>query len=235
MSDTLIATAPNNIRVSDGKNGFVTPGLIDMHVHMYEPAAFTLALSHGVTHVRIMNGVPAQLVWRDKIAAGDLIGSSASVSSHIISAYDDAPLHLTVHTADKAKAAVQALHSQGYDLIKVYGNVSGEVLTALVEEGTNLNMPLAKHGPHGSGDVALSFLTGLQSFEHVEDIYQGPLNYQFAPKRLVSIAEEIKQTRVPITPTLNIYDQLTQLSDKKQTFLDSFSTEYTSDIIALEA
>ena len=29
-----------------------------MHVHAYDPAAFTIALSHGITHLRLMNGVP---------------------------------------------------------------------------------------------------------------------------------------------------------------------------------
>ncbi|MGK0305070.1 MAG: imidazolonepropionase-like amidohydrolase [Gammaproteobacteria bacterium] len=230
-----LPTPSMDIKVIDGNGGYVTPGLIDMHVHMYEKAAFTIALSHGVTHVRIMNGVPAQLAWRDQIAKGELIGSSATVSSPIISAYDDAHLHHTVHTADQAKAAVQKYHSQGYDLIKVYGNLNEESLTALVDTGRTLNIPIAKHGPHASGDMPVSSLVGLQSFEHVEDIYQGPLNYKFAPNRLPKIAEEIKATNVPVTPTLNIYYQLTKLSANKEKFLDTIPTEYTSDIIALEA
>ncbi len=221
-----------NIKVIDGNGGYVTPGLIDMHVHMYEKAAFTLALSHGVTHVRIMNGIPAQLAWRDQVAKGELIGSSATVSSPIISAYDDTPLHHTVHTADQAKAAVEEYHSQGYDLIKVYGNLNEESLTAIVATGKMLNIPLAKHGPHASGDMPVSSLVGLQSFEHIEDIYQGPLNYTFAHNRLPSVAEEIKATNVPVTPTLNIFYQLTKLSADKERFLDTMPKEYTSDIIA---
>lgn len=224
-----------DISVIDGANGYIIPGLIDMHVHIYEKAAFTLALSHGVTHVRIMNGVPDQLTWRDQIANGELIGSNATVSSPIISAYDDATLHHTVHTAEQAKSAVKQYQSQGYDLIKAYGNLNEEALRALVDAGKFYNMPIAKHGPHGSGDMAVSALTGLQSFEHIEDIYQGPLNYQFAPEQLIDIANAIKATEVPVTPTLNIYDQLTQLSAQKQQFLDTIPTGYTSSIIALEA
>jgi imidazolonepropionase-like amidohydrolase len=223
------------IKVIDGNGGYVTPGLIDMHVHMYEKAAFTIALSHGVTHVRIMNGAPAHLAWRDKIAKGELIGSSATVSSPIISAYDDAYLHHIAHTADQAKAAVEEYHSQGYDLIKVYGNLNEESLTALVETGKALNIPVAKHGPHASGDMPVSSLVGLQSFEHIEDIYQGSLNYEFAHNRLPAIAEEIKATKVPVTPTLGIFYQLTKLSADKENFLNTIPKEYTSDIIAFEA
>ncbi len=222
------------ITIIDGKGGYVTPGLIDMHVHMYEEAAFALALSHGVTHVRNMNGVPDQIKWREQIAAGELIGSSATVSSPIISAYD-ANLHHTVHTAEQAEAAVNLYQSEGYDLIKVYGNLNEAALTALIETGKELNIPIAKHGPHASGNMPVSSLTGLQSLEHVEDIYQGPLNYKFDSNLLPAIAEKIKTIEVPVTPTLNIYYQLTKLSVEKEAFLDTIPTEYTSDIIALEA
>ncbi len=235
ISTSPITHLSTNIEVIDGKGGFVTPGLIDMHVHMYEKAAFTLALSHGVTHVRILNGVPKQLEWRDQIAAGKLIGSSATVSSPIISGYEDAYLHHTAHTAEQAAAAVKQYQSQGYDLIKAYGNLNEEALTALVAAGKTYNIAIAKHGPHASGEMPIAKLEGFQSFEHVEDIYQGPLNYQFAPEKLLAIAKEIKATNVPVTPTLNIFNQLTQLSDKKESFLQTIATQYTSDIIALEA
>ncbi|MGE6647749.1 amidohydrolase family protein [Shewanella colwelliana] len=218
----------------DGKGGFITPGLIDMHVHMYETAAYQLTLSHGVTHVRVMNGIPAHLNWREQVNAGHLIGSSSTVSSPIISAYDDAYLHHSVHTAEQAKQAVTQYIEQGYDLIKAYGNLSKETLTAIIAQGRQLNMPIAKHGPHGSGDMVTGSLSGLQSLEHVEDIYQGPLNYQFSPELLPEVVAELKATGVPVTPTLNIYAQLTQLSQEKAPYLAKTNPEYTSDIIALE-
>lgn len=225
----------NNAQIIDGKGGYVTPGLIDMHVHMYEKAAFALALTHGVTHVRIMNGVPNNLIWRDQIAKGQLIGSSATVSSPIVSGYKSKDLHYAAHTAEDATAAVKQFKAQGYDLIKAYGNLSEEVLSALIHSGKLLNMPIAKHGPHASGDMHVSALEGLQSFEHVEDIYQGPLNYKFDLSRLPVIAADISATKVPITPTLNIYYQLTMLSVQKESFLSSLPSEYISDIISFEA
>lgn len=219
----------------DGKGGFVTPGLIDMHVHMFEKAAYILSLSHGVTHVRIMNGVPKQLIWRDNIAAGLQIGSTSTVSSPILSGYKDAYLHHGVESAEEARAAVKQYHLKGYDLIKAYGNLNEKALSAIVDEGEKLGIPIAKHGPHGSGNMSLSQLEGLQSFEHVEDIYQGPLNYEYAPERLNQIAIDLKATNVPVTPTLNIYHQLTKLSHEKEGYLAKTSKQYTSSIIALEA
>lgn len=225
----------SNLEIIDGKGGYVTPGLIDMHVHMYEKAAYVLTLNHGVTHVRIMNGVPKQLLWRDNIESGLQVGSSSTVSSPIISGYKDAYLHHGVGTAEEAKAAVKEYQSQGYDLIKAYGNLNEVALSAIVEEGKRLGIPIAKHGPHASGSMSISQLSGLQSFEHVEDIYHGPLNYEFAPERLPEIASQIKATNVPVTPTLNAYYQLTKLSQDKEDYLATTSSNYTSDIIAFEA
>jgi hypothetical protein len=226
---------PSNLKVIDGKGGYVTPGLIDMHVHMYEKAAYLLTLNHGVTHVRIMNGVPKQLLWRDNIESGLQLGSTSTVSSPIISGYIGEYLHHGVETAEEAKAAVNKYQSQGYDLIKAYGNLNETTLSALIAEGARLGMPIAKHGPHASGKMTISQLSGLQSFEHVEDIYQGPLNFEFSPELLPEIAREIKATNVPITPTLNIYFQLTKLSQDKESYLATTSKSYTSDIIAFEA
>ncbi|MEW6981517.1 amidohydrolase family protein [Colwelliaceae bacterium 6471] len=233
--DQTVSLPHTNLKIIDGREGYVTPGLIDMHVHMYEKASYILTLNHGVTHVRIMNGVPKQLLWRDNIESGLQIGSSSTVSSPIVSGYKDATLHHFVETAEEAKAAVKKYQSQGYDLIKAYGSLNETALSAIAEEGKKLGMPIAKHGPHASGDMDISALTGFQSFEHVEDIYQGPLNHEFAPERIPEIVSALKATNVPVTPTLNTYYQLTKLSLDKEDYLATTSPEYTSDIIAFEA
>ena len=235
ITDTVPGAPFSGLPVIDGKNGYVTPGLIDMHVHMYEKAAYSLTLSHGVTHVRIMNGVPKQLVWRDRIDTGLLVGSTSTVSSPIISGFMGAYLHHGVDNARDARQAVRQYQAQGYDLIKAYGNLSQASLSALIEEAQKLDIPVAKHGPHGAGDMSTAQLAGLQSLEHVEDIYQGPLNYSFDPKPLPGIVAALKAIEVPITPTLNIYYQLTKLSQEKERYLATTVREYTSDIIALEA
>ncbi|MDN3652603.1 amidohydrolase family protein [Thalassotalea ponticola] len=225
----------DGIKHYDGDGGFLTPGLIDMHVHIYEPAAYLMTLSHGVTHVRVMNGVPKQLQWRDQIATGEMLGSTSTVSSPIISGDKDALLQHGVDTAEEAKYAVATYHKQGYDLIKAYGSLNQQTLSAIVQEAKARNMPVAKHGPHASGDMPLTELTGLQSFEHVEDIYQGPLNHQLNGDKLPAIAKQISTVKVPVTPTLNIFYQLTKLSNEKHHYLEQQPLKYTPSIIEFQA
>ncbi len=235
ISKSLAKLDKGSNQLIDGENGFITPGLIDMHVHMYEPAAYVLTLSHGVTHVRIMNGIAEQLIWRDNIETGLMLGSTSTVSSPIISGNEDALLQHAVSTRSQAQAAVNQYYQQGYDLIKAYGSLNQESLMAIVEEGKRLGMPVAKHGPHPSGNMTVAELAGLQSFEHVEDIFQGPLAHQFDSKRLPAILAEIKDTKVPVTPTLNIFNQLTMLSQQKQAYLDGIPEYYTPTIIRYES
>lgn len=218
----------------DGKGYYVMPGLIDMHVHAFDPAAFTIALSHGVTHVRLMNGVKEHLQWRKELAEGSRIGSTLSVSSPIISGFKHAHTHYSAQTPAQATKAVIKAKQQGYDLIKAYGNLDTPVLQALLREAKKQQIPVAKHGPHPPANMEWNELAGLQSLEHVEDIFQGPLNYQQDQQKLDETIVKLKMLNTPIAPTLNIFWQLTEISIHKQNYIDALPEDYISPITALE-
>lgn len=231
-AQTLIAD--ENYTRHDGKGLYVMPGLIDMHVHAFDPAAFIIALSHGVTHLRLLNGVKEHLVWRKELADGSRIGSTITVSSPIISGFKNARMHYSAHTPMDATRAVAKAKQQGYDLIKAYGNLTAPVLNALLSEAKKQNIPVAKHGPHPVADMEWNALSGLQSLEHVEDIYQGPLNYRMDQEKLDETIIKLKSLHTSITPTLNIFWHLTQISEQKQAYIDALPKDYISPIIALE-
>ncbi|RVT42574.1 hypothetical protein EMM73_18660 [Rheinheimera sediminis] len=222
-----------NAVVIDGLNGYLTPGLFDMHVHLTDPAALQLSLSHGVTHVRVMHGLPAHLKWRDSIEKNEMLGSSMTVSSPILSA-TKRPTTISVTDATEAKAAVRKAYAEGYDLIKAYGDLSAQSLNAVVTEAAVLRMPVAKHGPHPSGAMPWQELAAMQSLEHVEDIYQGPLHYQQDLAALQEVIEQLNKLKVPVTPTLNIFWQLTSISRDKEAFLATLAQDYISPLIAFE-
>lgn len=219
----------------DGRGGYVMPGLIDMHVHAYDPAAFVITLAHGVTHLRLMNGVAEHLTWRKELAEGSRIGSTITVSSPIVSGFRNAYMHYEAHTPAQARKAVAEANKHGYDLIKAYGNLTAPVLRALLREARKHNIPVAKHGPHPAGEMAWNELTGLQTLEHVEDIFQGPLDYREDQQKLDDTIANLKALNTPVTPTLNVFWQLTEVSERKQSYLDELPKGYISPIVALEA
>lgn len=221
----------NSQIVIDGQNGYLTPGLIDMHVHMFEKQGLAFALSHGVTHVRIMNGVSAQLTWRDEVDAGEYLGSTASLSSPIISGYVDAIVHHGLSSESEVKEAVRSYHAEGYDLIKVYGNLEADTFNALIQESRNVGIPVAKHGPDVPAPLEILEYQDLQSFEHVEDIFYQALNREFSLENLALFIENFRHLNTPITPTLNIFDQLTRLSAEKEGYLNQLPAHYISTIV----
>ncbi len=224
---------PINLTQVSGHGGFVTPGLIDMHVHPYEPQALAIMLSHGVTHARIMNGIPAHLKWRDAVNQGELVGSTVTVSSPILSGYNSL-LHRTITSSEQARETVKNYHDDGYDLIKAYNGLSADALEAIISEARKHQMPVAKHGPHAVDGMSTQLLSGMQSMEHVEDIFQGHLHHEFDREALPSIMNELSMINVPITPTLNIFEQLVRLSQEKERFINTIPTDYLSTLVVQE-
>ncbi|GGF55178.1 amidohydrolase family protein [Alteromonas lipolytica] len=224
----------NDLTEIDGKGGYLTPGLIDMHVHTFEKEGLMFTLSHGVTHVRLMNGVSAQLKWRDDAEAGTMLSSTATVSSPIISGYEGAVLHHGLSSAEDARKAVTKYHAQGYDLIKAYNNLNPQAFLALMEESRKLGIPVAKDGPDVPTSFDIADFNDVQSFEHVENIFYVALDRKMNIENLAPFIEKAKATGVPITPTVNIFDQLTRLSVEKEAFVNQLPQHYISSIVKME-
>ncbi|BBN83687.1 imidazolonepropionase [Pseudoalteromonas sp. A25] len=222
----------SSLKVIDGHNGYITPGLIDMHTHFYDPSALMSNLAHGVTHVRILNGAPEHLKWRNQERSGLLLGASVTVSSPILTGTNNGPLAEYINDAKDARQSVIDAKNAGYDLIKAYGSLNEEALSSLINTAKELGIPVAKHGPNLSGNMSWQDLAGLQSLEHTEEILQSALGHQFNQEKLTSVLLQLKQLNVPITPTLNIFWQLTRISEDKEAFLNTLPKHYISPILA---
>ncbi|MCB1718457.1 MAG: amidohydrolase family protein, partial [Candidatus Competibacteraceae bacterium] len=60
---------------------------------------------------------------------------------------------------------------------------------------------------------------------HVEDIFQGPLNYEFDRELLVGWITDLKAIDPVVTPTLATFDHLTLLSEQKDAFIADLPLE----------
>ena len=108
----------------DGDGRYLMPGLVDMHAHLYTPEEFPLYLAHGVTTVYNLWGRPAHLLWRERIARGEMLGPTI---------YTCGPIIFRADTADEARRIVEEQSKAGYDSIKIYNDVSKEAYPVLVE------------------------------------------------------------------------------------------------------
>jgi hypothetical protein len=85
---------PDGADIIDGRGRFLLPGLVDSHVHVTTdmPWAPTRAdfgdgllyLAHGVTTVVNLRGTPAQLEWKQRIAAGELLGPTLYTAGEFV-------------------------------------------------------------------------------------------------------------------------------------------------------
>jgi imidazolonepropionase-like amidohydrolase len=167
----------NSVRVPkgalriDGRGNYLMPGLADMHVHLEyfdREAQLLLFLANGVTTVRNMDGRPNILIWKQRIAAGTLIGPTIFTAGPILEGKppfrDD---NRVVESAAQAEAAVEEQKKAGYDFIKVYHTLSRDSYEAIIAAAKRQGLAVVGHVPRAVGlDGALA--ARQRSIEHLD-------------------------------------------------------------------
>jgi imidazolonepropionase-like amidohydrolase len=163
---TEVAIADGARRV-DGAGRFLMPGLADMHAHLDTAASLILDVAAGVTTVRNMWGTPLTLRWRAAIERGERLGPSIVTAGPIVDG--EPPVWsgaAVVETAAEARALVAAQKSAGYDLIKIYNNLSPTAYEALLEAARAAAMPVDGHVPTRV-PLERALAAGQRSIEHL--------------------------------------------------------------------
>ncbi|MEU4196017.1 amidohydrolase family protein [Kribbella sp. NPDC026611] len=169
---------PSNATRIDLTGKYVIPGLADMHVHSLgdERVSPPLYLANGLTTVREMSGTnPTLYDWRDRIAAGTLLGPRMIVASNIIDGDPtlwDPNLIQVIVAADPAagRAAVRTIKADGKaDFLKVYSRLARATWAAIIDEARKVGLTVAGHGPDEvtSKDVSNA---GQRSIEHIHSL-----------------------------------------------------------------
>lgn len=188
-------------RVIDAQGAYLIPGLFDMHVHVHDRKYLGLYLAHGVTSVRNTRGLPMHLRWKKELDQGQWLESNLFMSSPVLDGEKYAhALQQVVTSPDDARKLVRKYKRDGCDLIKAYGFLDRDVFLAILEEAKRVDIPVAKHGPNPVEGLPLSSNRGLQSLEHVEDILQGALDFNFDPDVLRDWVKELKGLSPVATP-----------------------------------
>ena len=168
-------TLPRNTQSIEGEGQYLMPGLVDMHVHIFnamdkgetDPLLLPLFLANGVTTVRNMPGSPEVLELRERIARGDLLGPRIYTTGPILDG--DPPFwqgSVPIETAGEAEAAVAAQKAAGYDAVKVLANLSPEAYASVLKAAAAHGLPVYGHVPTRM-DLRDALRQGQRSFEHV--------------------------------------------------------------------
>ena len=181
VGPSATTSVPRDMRVVDGRGGFVIPGLWDMHVHLFRhggPAPadvheryFPLFLANGVTGVRDMwttlQDRLTLLAWRRDEATGEVLGPRVVGSSTVLDGPQSFwPSALVVTGALEARRVVDSLARGGAEMIKVYTNLGRDAYFAIAGETKRLGIPFAGHLPL-SVTAAEASDAGQKSIEHL--------------------------------------------------------------------
>ncbi len=215
---------PRGARSIEARGKYLIPGLTDAHVHLQTPTEFPLFLANGVTTVFNLDGRPAHLQWRKRIADGDLLGPTIVTTG---------PIFTQAHTPAEAVRMVDEQASLGYDGVKIYNAVSKAEYPALIAEAKRRGMLLMGHIAR-EPDIELTLASG-QSIAHLEEFTYTYFNPQRDSKNAHIVYDESKipdavrltaQSGVSVTPTLFTYATIVQQATQLDQFLKQPDLKY---------
>lgn len=182
----------------EGPGRYLMPGLVDMHVHLYSPHELPLYLANGVTTVFNLNGRPANLIWREEIARGEMLGPTI---------YSCGPTIRTAQKAEEARRLVEEQSKAGYEAIKIYNGVSKEAYDVIIAEAKKHGMLTIGHIPREPGFE--SVLKAGQAIAHAEEyVYTTFKNKTDDESRIPEVAAATRDAGVQVLLTFVAYDHI---------------------------
>jgi len=211
--DTSITV--KNIPIIDGNNHYLTPGLIDMHVHVWDHYDLGLYLANGVTTVRNMWGIPEHLNTKKALNSGEIIGPQFFTATPKLTGPDDAGIDkVQIASPEEAKVLISKYKNQGYDLIKTYAGMPQPIFDAIIEQAKIEDFQIASHPSH-EVDYDYHFKPEIETIEHTEDIVQTALNFDVDSTKLNAIINLYKTHQKSHTPTLTIFQNIIDVLEEE--------------------
>ncbi len=217
IKEGLIKNISDNIEVKgveiiDAKNQYLTPGLIDMHVHVWDRYELGLYLSNGITSVRNLWGMPMHLRLKEDIKNDEIISPMFFTTGPKLTGPEfigDDNLQLT--SPIEAKEKVISYKKRGYDFIKTYYGLTEDIFDAVIEQARISDMDIVAH-PSPKVPYSYHFDPQIKSIEHTEDIIQQPLNYKLDTLKLKEVINDFKKSKHSVfSPTLTVYNNIYQM------------------------
>ena len=214
----------------DAKGRYLIPALCDMHVHPvggpwnswlrpdahdslpYERFLFPY-VANGVTTVQALWATPEDIVLRERISRGELLGPRL-ILARMIDGPDKAwppPLSAWVSSPAEAREAVRRAKEEGYDKIKVYSFLSRESYDAIIATARELGMDVIGHVPM-SLSVEYVLGAGQKLIAHSEEVAKHAGGNHGA-ERIDGFAARMAEADVWMMPTLVTSRSLVELFD----------------------
>lgn len=198
IGDFETVTIPEGVKVIDGKDKYLLPGLVDMHVHLrWDSEEEMLYLANGVTGIQNMWGRPENLEIREAINDRRFLSPRIYTTGPLMNGPD--PIwkdSMILETPEEARKAVIKVQEDGYDAVKVYERLTLDVYEEIMKTAKEIGIPVVGHVPQNVG-IRKVLELGQDSIEHLSGY------------NLDQLEEEAAMTaknHIWNTPTLTIVD-----------------------------
>lgn len=240
-------SAPEGVRIVNGRGLSLMPGLIDAHIHLSDEAELAGYLAHGVTGLRNVSGYPFHLQLSERISEGLILGPDFITTGPILNSPgpNENLLQQTVATDAEARAAVRAQYDAGYRRLKLYSNLSRDAFDAILNEAAVLGMRIMGHSPEGERSAGMprekpfeipweaSLGRGFTTFEHVETLVWHSLRGELNKDQMRDVAAKLAASGEAVTPTLLAHKRLVLIAETKGAYLDRPGSDTINPLIRL--
>jgi imidazolonepropionase-like amidohydrolase len=192
------AQLPTGTVQVDGKGKYLMPGLGELHAHIPGGTAsdadvertLFLYVANGVTTIRGMLGDPRHLVYRGRVAKGEVLGPRIYTSGPSFNG-DRAK------TPDAAIAMATEQQQAGYDLLKIHPGVPRAAFDAMAAKADELKIPFAGHVPEAVG-LMRALEARYRSIDHL-DGYVEALARNASGSQIfgVNLVAQVDESRIP--------------------------------------
>ncbi len=220
-----------SIEVIDGENKFISPGLIDMHTHVWDKQELGLYLANGVTAIRNLWGYSMHLRIKERLENNKMIGPMFFTSSpKLTSGQDYGDDKVQVNTPEEAKNLVIEYKKRGFDFIKIYAGLKEDLFQAIIEQSKESDISIIAH-PSREIPYLNQFHPQIASIEHSEEIVQQALKYQLDSLKIEPIIKKFVSTNKSFCPTLTGYYKIFEMVESDETILKSNTVHYINPLI----
>lgn len=223
-------------RIINATGKFLMPGFSDTHYHQsgLTQAEFELQykqlIANGITSVRSMGEFEGQDTIEIRSQANDNNPMSPYyfTTGPIIDAY-------MLKTVDEALKMVEMHKKRGYDFIKVHENYPLDVYLTILNEAEKAGIPVVGHAQR---DKPLEYTLRLASIAHIEElvmVFSDEDNLtitDFSEEMLTSIAKQVKQSGIYVSPTLTIVAKIQDYTDKAK--FSKLKSSYESSLLPVK-
>lgn len=182
--DHIVSVAPRvtpkpGVKVIDGHDAFVIPGLWDAHVHLFqenEQASLDHAarlIGYGITHVRDMGAIPeiqeeAMARIQERGADTPYVYRAGPTLWTFDAPFGDKRQRVVLQAPSNMEPGVAKLvAARNSDFLKVYAGFDRPKLTALAAAAARRGLTLAGHAQPGM-TLAEQVRLGMRTIEHVD-------------------------------------------------------------------